>query len=111
MAMSPRTARAPALFDGFVRNDMAVCEGCGKALPPRLGPGRPPRFCGPACRVAAHRRRHQGLAESQPRWVRPRGRLTLAGAEAWEAAQAAAAERRQERSRVAAQRRAFAGLA
>jgi hypothetical protein len=73
----------------------------------RYGPGRPARFCNPACRVAAHRRRQQGLPETEARWSGPRGRLSLARAAAWEAAQAAVAGRRRERAHVAAQNRAW----
>ena len=76
-------------------------------MPVREGPGRPARFCSPACRVAAHRRRHQGLPEAEPRWSGPRGRLSLARAAAWEAAQAATARRRRERAHLAAQNRAW----
>ena len=85
------------------------CAACRRSLRPR-STGRPPRFCGGACRSSAHRRRQQGLSESMPRWTSARGRLSLRGARTWRAREAALARRRecrrQARSWVAAQRRA-----
>lgn len=41
-----------------IRNEI-LCEaiGCGRPFPLRTGPGRPARYCSPACRLRAHRRR------------------------------------------------------
>jgi hypothetical protein len=87
----------------------ARCAACRRALC-RRSTGRPPRFCGGACRSSAHRRRRQGLSESMPRWASARGRLSLRGARTWRAREAALARRRgcrrQARSWLAAQRRA-----
>ncbi|MFC4054649.1 hypothetical protein ACFOY4_33585 [Actinomadura syzygii] len=35
----------------------STCQQCGRDLPPRRGPGRPRRYCGPACRRQAERDR------------------------------------------------------
>jgi len=77
----------------------ARCAACRRALR-RRGTGRPPRFCGGACRSSAHRRRQQGLSESMPRWASARGRLSLRGARTWRAREAALARRRDYRRRV-----------
>lgn len=53
-----------------------LCVVCGAALE-KPSRGRMPRFCGVACRMAAYRRRQQGVTEKLPRWERPRGRLRL----------------------------------
>jgi len=82
----------------------ARCAACRRALR-RRSTGRPPRFCGAACRSSAHRRRQQGLSESMPRWASARGRLSLRRARTWRAREAALARRREGR------RRARAGLA
>lgn len=41
-----------------IRNEI-LCEavGCGRPFPLRVGRGRPARYCSPACRLRAHRRR------------------------------------------------------
>jgi hypothetical protein len=41
-----------------IRNEI-LCEavGCGRPFPLRTGPGRPARYCSPACRLRAHRQR------------------------------------------------------
>lgn len=41
-----------------IRNEI-LCEavGCGRPFSLRLGPGRPARYCSPACRLRAHRAR------------------------------------------------------
>ena len=73
--------------------------------------GRPPRFCGAACRAAAYRRRRQGQPESLPRWPHARGQLRLSGADFWETRRDAPAgvraTAREERARQAAVRRAL----
>ena len=79
----------------------ARCAACGRALR-RRSTGRPPRFCGGACRSSAHRRRRQGLSESMPRWASARGRLSLRGARTWRAREAALAQRRECRRRARA---------
>jgi hypothetical protein len=79
----------------------ARCASCRRALR-RRGTGRPPRFCGGACRSSAHRRRQQGLSESMPRWASARGRLSLRGARTWRAREAALARRRECRRHVRA---------
>ena len=38
------------------------CAGCTAPLPPPAATGRPRRFCTPACRARAHRRRHHDAA-------------------------------------------------
>ena len=85
----------------------ARCAACRRALR-RCGTGRPPRFCGGACRSSAHRRRQQGLSKSMPRWASARGRLSLRRARTWRAREAALARRREcrrrARARLAAQR-------
>jgi hypothetical protein len=87
----------------------ALCAACRRTLR-RRSTGRPPRFCGAACRSSAHRRRQQGLRESMPRWASARGRLSLRRARTWRAREAALARRRECRRRaradLAAQRRA-----
>ena len=80
------------------------CVVCGGALE-KPARGRMPRFCGVACRMAAYRRRRQGVTERLPRWEGPRGRLRLSRLHAFEGEQAArlaAAEQREERRRAAA---------
>ncbi|GAC1345183.1 MAG: hypothetical protein NVSMB29_19300 [Candidatus Dormibacteria bacterium] len=80
------------------------CVVCGGALE-KPARGRMPRFCGVACRMAAYRRRRQGVTERLPRWAGPRGRLRLSRLHAFEGEQAArivAAEQREERRRAAA---------
>lgn len=79
----------------------ALCAACRRALR-RRSTGRPPRFCGGACRSSAHRRRQQGLSESMPRWASARGRLSLRGARTWRARGAALARRRECRRRARA---------
>lgn len=63
-----------------------VCAGCGSFSVHAVAgvfrnpqPGSPRRFCSPACRQSAHRRRRAGLAENTPRQHRGgrRRRLTL----------------------------------
>lgn len=49
------------------------CERCGERLKVSEGRGRRARFCGTACRVAAHRAKRQPLPVEltcRPRWVR-----------------------------------------
>ena len=77
----------------------ARCAACHRALR-RRSTGRPPRFCGGACRSSAHRRRQQGLSESIPRWDSARGRLSLRGARTWRAREAALTRRRECRRRA-----------
>jgi hypothetical protein len=60
------------------------CAACGKRLPRQGGRGRPRRFCGDACRVAAYRRREQELPESFPRWSGPRGQIALEDFAGWD---------------------------
>jgi hypothetical protein len=79
----------------------ARCAACRRALR-RRSTGRPPRFCGGACRSSAHRRRQQGLSESLPRWASARGRLSLRGARTWRAREVALARRRGRRRRARA---------
>ena len=79
----------------------ARCAACRRALC-RRSTGRPPRFCGGACRSSAHRRRQQGLSESMPRWASARGRVSLRGARTWRAREAALARRREYRRRARA---------
>jgi len=79
----------------------ARCAACRRALR-RRSTGRPPRFCGGACRSSAHRRRQQGLSESMPRWASARGRLSLRRARTWRAREAALARRRECRRRAQA---------
>jgi hypothetical protein len=86
------------------------CAACNVAIDRRSVRGRPPRFCGPACRAAAYRRRRQGQPESLPRWPHPRGQLRLSGADFWKMRRALAGVRataREERARLAAVRRAL----
>jgi hypothetical protein len=60
----------PALPRNGIRNEMLAaftCRACGEPIIRTPGPGRPPLYCGTACRVRAHRRRqpdalHAGLA-------------------------------------------------
>ncbi len=89
----------------------ANCAACGEPFRLRATRGRPARFCGPACRAAAYRRRRQGQPESLPRWPHPRGRLRLSGADFWETRRDALAgvraTAREERARQAAVRRAL----
>ena len=79
----------------------ARCAACRGALR-RRSTGRPPRFCGGACRSSAHRRRQQGVSESMPRWASARGRLSLRGARTWRGREAALARRRECRRRARA---------
>ena len=53
-----------------------MCAQCGAELGSARR-GRPPRFCGNACRCAAYRRRQRGLGEDFTRQVGPRGRQRL----------------------------------
>ncbi len=53
--------------------EVSVCECCGattviavEGLFSNPKPGSPRRFCSPACRQAAYRRRQAGVAESTP---------------------------------------------
>ncbi len=65
------------------------CECCGtdtviavEGLFRNPKPGSPRRFCSPACRQAAYRRRHAGVAEStKPQRSGGRGRSLHANAE------------------------------
>lgn len=43
----------------------AICQGCGKSLPPPSPHGRPARYHGSACRQRAHRARRRVEASSQ----------------------------------------------
>jgi hypothetical protein len=87
------------------------CAACNVAMEGRSVRGRPPRFCGPACRAAAYRRRRQGQPESLPRWPHARGQLRLSGADFWETRRDALAgvraTAREERARQVAVRRAL----
>jgi hypothetical protein len=87
------------------------CAACNVAIDRRSVLGRPPRFCGPACRAAAYRRRRQRQPESLPRWPHHRGQLRLSGADFWETRRDALAgvraTAREERARQAAVRRAL----
>jgi hypothetical protein len=39
-----------------IRNEIrCAAAGCSRPIPPRNGPGRPARYCSPACRLRAHR--------------------------------------------------------
>ena len=80
------------------------CDSC-RALLQAQGRGRPARFCGSACRSAAYRRRRRGVAETLPRWVASRGRLTLSSARTWRARQALLKRRRMERRAAAVRAR------
>lgn len=41
-----------------IRNEiLCPAVGCGRPFPLRIGPGRPARYCSPACRVRDHRHR------------------------------------------------------
>lgn len=51
-----------------------ACQGCRQVITTEVtglftnpNRGSPQRFCSPACRQAAHRRRRAGVAEDQPR--------------------------------------------
>lgn len=46
-----------------IRNEI-LCEavGCGRPFAPTVGPGRPARYCSPACRLRAHRARQRQAA-------------------------------------------------
>lgn len=69
MGVDPRmrdASRSPAR-DGF------TCEACARAVTTSIEGlytnakvGSPTRFCGPACRQAAYRRRQAGVAENTP---------------------------------------------
>jgi predicted nucleic acid-binding Zn ribbon protein len=63
-----------------------LCVVCGATLE-RQPKGRGKRFCGVACRMAAYRRRRQGVTEKMPRWEGPRGRLRLSRLRAFEGEQ------------------------
>jgi hypothetical protein len=42
-----------------IRNETrCAADDCPRPIPRRTGPGRPARYCSPACRVRAHRQRH-----------------------------------------------------
>jgi hypothetical protein len=87
------------------------CAACNVAINRRSVRGRPPRFCSPACRAAAYRRRRQGQPESLPRWPHPRGAVTslrsgLLG-DAPRRARRRSCHAREERARQAAVRRAL----
>jgi hypothetical protein len=88
-----------------------MCAACCEPLQPSATRGRPARFCGPACRAAAYRRRRQGQPESLPRWPHPRGQLRLSGADFWETRRdtlaGVRATAREERARQAGVRRAL----
>jgi hypothetical protein len=94
-----------------VEQGLVLCAACNVAMEGRSVRGRPPRFCGQACRAAAYRRRRQGQPESLPRWSHPRGQLRLSGADFWETRRNAPAgvraTAREERGRQAAVRRAL----
>jgi hypothetical protein len=94
-----------------VDQDPVQCAACNVVMEGRSVRGRPPRFCGAACRAAAYRRRRQGQAESLPRWRHARGRLRLSGADFWETRRDALAgvrpTAREERARQTAVRRAL----
>jgi hypothetical protein len=98
--------KAPVVDQGPV-----FCAACNVAMDRRSVRGRPPRFCGPACRAAAYRRRRQSQPESLPRWPHPRGQLRLSGVDFWETRRDALAgvraTAREERARQAAVRRAL----
>ena len=95
----------------FVDQGPVHCAACNVAMERRSVRGRPPRFCGEACRAAAYRRRRQGQPESLPRWPHARGQLRLSGANFWErrrdALAGVRATAREERARQAAVRRAL----
>jgi hypothetical protein len=81
-----------------------LCAVCGATLD--LQPkGRGKRFCGVACRMAAYRRRRQGVSEKVPRWVGPRGQLRLSRLPAFEREQMA--RRASEQARAERPRRQF----
>jgi hypothetical protein len=71
LAMSPRSREAKR-----------TCPPCGGPLMLLASPGSLRRFCSPACRQAAYRRRRAGAAEDAPlqrvggrdRSLRPKGR-------------------------------------
>lgn len=81
-----------------------LCAVCGATLD--LQPkGRGKRFCGVACRMAAYRRRRQGVSEKVPRWDGPRGQLRLSRLPAFEREQMA--RRASEQARAERPRRQF----
>jgi hypothetical protein len=82
----------------------AACKG-PLVFQPR---GHGKRFCGVACRVAAYRRRQQGITERTPRWERSRGRLRLSRLHAFERRQAQVAEWRRQRDQRREQDRRLA---
>ena len=92
-----------------IATQQKVCACCGDVFQPRQR-GRPPRFCGHACRNAAYRRRDQDLPENLPRWER-RGQVAMSELDEWQELRRADAvereARRLERERLAAQRRAW----
>ena len=49
--------------DGSVPEERRRCTRCGAPLPATHGRGRPARFCGGACRVAAHRAGRRGQTD------------------------------------------------
>jgi hypothetical protein len=59
--------------DGHPRHGF-ICQACGALVVTTVegvyhnpATGSPRRFCSPACRQAAYRRRHAGVAENSPR--------------------------------------------
>ena len=67
--------RAETLRDAFDQpaREFFGCECCGREIEIALEglfanpkPGSPRRFCDPACRQAAYRRRRAGVAETAP---------------------------------------------
>ena len=65
-----RNASLPPRRDGF------TCNACGRFVTTEIdglyrnpAVGSPRRFCDPACRQAAHRRRRAGAAEDTPRQI------------------------------------------
>jgi hypothetical protein len=90
---------------------LSQCAACKAAFEPRSGRGRPARFCSPACRAAAYRRRLQAVPESLPRWPHARGCIALSELVDWEddcaTDRAARDKARCQRGRRAAQNRAW----
>jgi hypothetical protein len=62
LAGSPAAPASPAETK---RSDETRCLMCGQPIPLRAGAGRPPRYCSPACRTRAWRRRTD-TAETKP---------------------------------------------
>jgi hypothetical protein len=74
----------PATPDGLARSGV-TCQACGHVVVTSIqglydnpAVGSPQRFCSPACRQAAWRRRRAGVAEDAPRqhWGGRRRKLT-----------------------------------